>query len=655
MPADDPLVGTGSAIGVYAIRVAPNDSRRLYMVAPAFGGASSWIYRSDDAGAHWRKTGFRAREMSVQSEGRSFGPKMAISPSDPNVVFVGDSAGHFYRTTDGGANWGAVEGIPLSPEPAIAFVKGAPSQFEIVASTGNNGTFRSTDGGQNWTKLLGGPASVARLFSVDGLLFATDRDNISPYNAWKLVESRWQRLPVKAPGAGNGWHSIAVSPNNPKMIVLGSGAGNITISEDGGSSWNDYFENAPERFAKDVPWLAKTNESWMTNGNMLFDPKRPDRLLFAEGIGVWHTVPPRSNARPAWHSQTRGIEELIVDDLLLPPGGSPVVAVQDRGAFTISDPERYPDGHGPAYDVPIRHGWALDYAANNPRFIALIANGGANDRSSYSNDGGKTWQPFASSAPANIPGNLGGAIAVSSEQNMVWAPSNNGRPHFTRDGGRSWQLAQFPKDLPSSGELGWAFSMYQNRHVFAADRVRTGTFYAYNYGPPANTGAAGTYRSVDGGATWAKVSKGFGIAGSMGTSARLVAVPGVAGNLFFAAGATGLTDKHPYNFPLQVSRDGGATWRGLGRTQEVWAVGFGKAAAGRSYPTIFIAGFANGERKPGIFCSVDEGVTWTQLTGAPFGNPDGIRAITGDMQRAGRVYYGFSGSGAGYGVFKACQ
>jgi photosystem II stability/assembly factor-like uncharacterized protein len=656
-PPGDRYLGTGNAVGVYAVRVAPSDGRRLYMVAPGFTGTPSTVYRSDDRGEHWTRTAFAPVEMTVQSDGRAYGPKMAVSPDDPNFVVVGDTAGHLYMTRDGGAKWQLIRGIPTGSEPGIVFVKSAGGEpAQIFVATGANGVWRANGPGMIWSQTMGGPRSVDRLFSMGGVLYATDRDATSLANAWKYANGRWERFNVHAPGQGNAWHSIAVSPSKSKKIVLGSWAGNIAVSEDGGATWNDYFANAPIQIARDVPWLANTNAGWMTNGNMLFDPKQPERLLFAAGIGVWHTVPTNSNARPVWHSQTRGIEELIVNDLVVPPGGSPIVAVQDRGVFTITNPERYPDGHGPAYDVPIRHGWAVDYAAGNPRFIALIANGGANDRSGYSTDGGQSWQPFLSPAPANVPGwNLGGSIAVSTDQNLVWAPSNNGRPFYTRDGGRSWQIAQFPADLPSTGELGWSFNMYQNRHVFAADRVKTGTFYAYNYGPPANPSAAGIYRSGDGGATWARVSRGFGIPGGMGTSARLTAVPGMAGHLLFSAGTTGLADKHPYDFPLQASRDGGANWRALARTQEVWAVGFGRAAAGRSYPTIFIAGFANGDRKPGIFCSVDEGISWTRLTEAPSGNPDGIRAISGDMQKAGRVYFGFSGSGAGYGVFQACQ
>ena len=656
LPVGDPLIRAGSGIGVYAIRVAPSDSSRLYMVSPAHTGVPSHVYRSDDRGAHWTRTNLAPVEMSVQSEGRSFGPKMAVDPTNPDIVIIGDSAGRIYRTSDGGKAWAAIDvaQIPAGAEPAIAFAgrlgRGETATGEVYAATGTNGVYRSTDGGLRWARTQGGPQSIARLVAAPDGLYATDRDDTSLQNAWKLTGNQWARLAIASPGKGNGWHSIAVDPKNPRHVVLGSAAGNIASSADGGRTWGAYFNGPADRSATDVPWLAWTLEGWMTNGNMMFDPVVPDRLYFAEGIGVWHTRPPTNDAKPTWVSQTRGIDELIVNDLIVPPGGKPIIAVQDRGVFRIENPELFPHTHGPDRDVPIRHVWSVDYAATDPSYVAIIANGGAGDRSSYSTDGGRSWTPFASNAPALGPGNLGGTIAVSSPSKMVWGPANNGRPFFTADGGRTWQLARFPADLPTSGESGWSFSFYQNRHIFAADRVLADTFYAYNYGPSAAVSVAGTYRSSDGGATWAKVSNGFGIPGSMGTSARLATVPGQAGHLLFAVGTIGLLDKRPYDVPLKRSRDGGRTWQDLRKTQEVWAIGFGKAAPGKSYPAIYIAGFANGDREPALYQSIDEGASWRKLVSYPAGNIDMIRAISGDMSTYGRVYYGFSGSGAGYGV-----
>lgn len=656
LPAGDPLVRAGGGIGVYAIRVAPSDSARLYMVAPAHTGIPSHVYRSDDRGAHWVRTNFPPVEMTVQSPGRMLGPKMAVDPLNPDIVMVGDSAGRIHRTIDGGKSWIAIDPsqVPAGAEPAIAFADrrggGRSATAEVFAATGSNGVYRSTDGGLRWTRTDGGPRSIARLVAAADGLYATDRDDGSLQNAWKLTGNQWARLAIASPGRGNSWHSIAVEPGNPRHVVLGSGAGNIASSFDGGKTWGGFYNGPAQRVASDVPWLGWALEDWMTNGNMMFDPVVPNRLYFAEGIGVWHSQPPSGAAKPKWVSQTRGIDELIVNDLIVPPGGKPIVAVQDRGVFRVENPELFPATHGPSKDVPIRHVWSVDYAAGDSSFIAQVANGGAGDRSGFSKDGGRSWTPFESNSPAHPPGNIGGAIAVSSSANMVWGPANNGRPFYTVDGGRTWQLARFPAELPSAGELGWSFSLYQNRHVFAADRVLPGTFYAYNYGPSTAVSTAGTYRSSDGGATWAKVGPGFGVPGSMGTSARLATVPGKAGHLFFAVGTIGLLDPHPYNVPLKRSRDGGQSWQDLPNTQEVWAIGFGKAAPGKNYPAIYIAGFANRDREPALYRSIDEGASWQKLISYPFGSIDGIRAISGDMNSYGRVYFGFSGSGAGYGV-----
>ncbi|MES2904384.1 MAG: hypothetical protein V4696_09390 [Pseudomonadota bacterium] len=652
MPARDSFVGKGRSIGVYAIRVSPSDASRLYMASPGHEGIESYLYRSDDRGARWTRTNFAPVEMFVGTAGRLFGPKMAIDPRNPDIVLIGDSAGRIYRTADGGTTWATIDPaqIPTGINPAIAFGKqnadGGSASSELFVATGANGVFRSADGGVSWARTEGGPRSVARLVAAPDGLYATDRDQTTRDNAWKLAGGRWTRFAIPTYGAGHIWHSIAVDPSNPSHVVLGSEAGNVVSSFDAGKTWSSVDKGPPQRKAEDVPWLEWTAEPWMSNGNMMFDPVVPNRLYFAQGIGVWYAQTRADNAKPLWISQTRGIDELIVNDLIVPPGGKPILAVQDRGIFRIESPELFPRTHGPDRDVPIRHGWSVDYSASDPSFIAMVANGGAGDRSGFSNDGGRTWSRFGSNAPSDPPGAAGGMIAVSSSTNMVWGPANNGRPFYTVDGGQTWQLARFPAEVPTSGHLGWSFSFYQNRHIFAADRVLPNTFYAYNMDPA----AVGTYRSVDGGATWARVGPSFGVYGSMGTSARLASVPGQAGHLFFVIGSTAVMDPHPYNMPLKRSRDGGRSWQDIRRTQEIWAIGFGKAAPGKTYPSIYIAGYANGDREPALYRSIDDAASWQKLTSYPAGNVDTIRAISGDMNVYGRVYYGFAGSGAGYGV-----
>jgi hypothetical protein len=61
---------------------------------------------------------------------------------------------------------------------------------------------------------------------------------------------------------------------------------------------------------------------------------------------------------------------------------------------------------------------------------------------------------------------------------------------------------------------------------------------------------------------------------------------------------------------MKRSTDSGATWSTVFDVAESWALGFGKEAPGQSYPTIMVAGYANGDSLPGIYTSIDNCVTW---------------------------------------------
>ena len=255
----------------------------------------------------------------------------------------------------------------------------------------------------------------------------------------------------------------------------------------------------------------------------MFDPLVSNKLWFAEGIGIWWTTPLPNGNRPTWTSQTINNSELIVDHAIVPPGGALIVAVQDRGTFYLTDPKSYPARDGPQkylYGQSLIHGWALDYAKNDPMYVIGVFG----TYTWYSTDGGKTW----AKNDAQVPGvNAGGAIAAATSTNIVWFPGNNGRPGYTTDGGSTWSSALFNGSILSNG---WSFSQYLNRHIVTADFVNSGTYYAYNYNSD-RTG--GVWRSTDGGKNWIQMHSIKGLDNTGGTDAVLTAVPGQSGHLFF--------------------------------------------------------------------------------------------------------------------------
>src|SRR6202020_1744947 len=82
---------------------------------------------------------------------------------------------------------------------------------------------------------------------------------------------------------------------------------------------------------------------------------------------------------------------------------------------------------------------------------------------------------------------------------------------------------------------------------------------------------------------------------------------------------------------------------------EVSCFGFGAAAAGQSYPAIYIVGYVNSVY--GVWQSVNNAQSWTQIGTYPDNSLDTIKTISGDPNIFGQVYVGFEGSG--YAVLEA--
>ena len=624
MPAAD--VGVEKNEGVYEIRVAPGNASRLYM---SYRG---YVYRSDDRGAHWTKTAFAQATMEPNDDYRMYGQKMAVDPANPDVVYAGTQNKGLLRSYDGGASWQAVGSVPVASGAGITGIAFDPSSGTtsgrtntVYAGAAGNGVWRTTDAGATWAKLSGSPNSIAHaVVASDGVFYAT---GTGVGAVWRLQAGVWTNV---RPDGGQYWHSVMVDPSNPARIVAGTDGGSLSQSQNRGTSWGGVLWTM-SRQATDIPWLAWTKEDYMSNGDMRFDPTTPNKLWFAQGIGVWTTTIATTQSSVVWTSQSAGIEQLVANAIAAPPGGKPVVASWDRPLFYSANPDAFPAQHGPNKANAIVMGWQVDYASTNPTFLAAVADWWGVEQSGYSTDGGQTWTVFPS-MPAWGEAGMG-TMAVSTPDNIVWAPSNKKAPYVTKNRGASWQ----PISLPGvSNWTGLHSAYYLNRHIVAADRVNAGTFYMY-------LSTNGLFRSTDGGTSWTLVKSGE-IVPFSSFNAKLKTVPGKAGHLFFTAGQQdgGLSGA------FMRSTDGGVTWTTIPNVLEVYAFGFGKEAPGTTYPAIYIAGWVGGVY--GIWQSTNEGQSWTQIADFPTGSLDEVKAVEGDKNTFGTVYVGFSGSGYAYGV-----
>nr|BBJ49582.1 hypothetical protein SAVMC3_22110 [Streptomyces avermitilis] len=195
----------------------------------------------------------------------------------------------------------------------------------------------------------------------------------------------------------------------------------------------------------------------------------------------------------------------------------------------------------------------------------------------------------------------------------MWSPAGTG-VQYTTGFGTSWSASA---GLPAGA-------------IVESDRVDPKTFYGFKSGR--------FYVSSDGGATFT-ASAATGL--PSGDSVRFKALPGTKGDIWLAGGASDGA------YGLWHSTDGGAAFTKLATVDQADTIGFGKAATGASYQTLYTSAKIGGVR--GIFRSTDKGASWTRV------NDDAHQwgwtgaAITGDPRVYGRVYVSTNGRGIVYG------
>ncbi|GLX71503.1 PA14 domain-containing protein [Paenibacillus glycanilyticus] len=639
MPDESP----GGHKGVVSLVSAPSNANAAYM---AFGDS---VYKSGNKGDTWSKTNVSGLDNNANGDARTTGERLAVDPSNENVVYYGTIGNGLYVTRNGGSNWSADAGIPSTGENVhgvqdVAIDAGSGTVSDggvtrtktVYASVYGKGIYRTDNGGNSWYKITGSwPAdngNYTDMEIVSGALY------VSGGGVWKYAGGSWSQINTNT----DIW-SIAVSPSNPNKILAFNGGGTPYRTTNGGGQWTQLDKNRVTG-SGDVPWLSWTDEGWMSVGNVAFDPVVPDKLWFAQGIGVW-TSTDINDSQLTWTSLSAGIEEMVSNDIVVPQGGKPVTAFWDRPLFYHANNDQYPSQHQPS--SRFNSAWDLDYSYNNPNFlVASISDhrfccesDGQAFPSGYSTDGGQTWTPFASVPTDMHFGDI--AVAASDTNNIVYLPTSNRTPYYTTNRGQSWNPIILPGTESSydNGQYvgGSHFAYYLNRHALAADTVNDHTFYLYH-------NDKGLYRTTNGGQSWSLVNTTLPKGWAVGWfNMQIKAVPGKAGHLFLTFGQL---DQASYS--LYHSIDGGTTWTEISAVKDATSIGFGKAATTGGYPAIYLAGKVEGDY--GVWRSTDEGANWSKIATYPKGIYDNVSAIDGDKDVFGKVYVGFKGNSFVYGA-----
>ncbi len=634
----------GSDWEVEAMAIAPSDPNRLYLsTGDSLDAAEGRVLASSDGGATWTAA---AQQFAIHGNGdwRDSGERLAVDPSDADVVLLGTRTEGLWRSVDGGNTFNRIESVPVGTNAAeqeekqpagVLFVIFAADGSAAWAGVSGVGVMRSVDGGQTWTTLApsaGMPFDAEE--GVDGRLWVAQRD---PGVVWVIDGDNVADV---SPGGNRRYETITVDPFDPNRVIVGGVgiANDLWQTTDGGADWSDLTVSTS---CESIPWLDLYPNDFLPTGSLRFDRTVPNQVWVPEGFAVWRAEVGVDTF--AMGCEARGIEEMVSNDVVVPPGGDPITAHWDRGLFWHGGEVSEAAKVHPANRF--NSAWDLDWTPADPNFVVAVIGDqrgccrGDEDSflSAYSEDGGETWTPFGSYANGHpselVYGNI--AISASDKNNIVWLPTFNRPPFFTTDGGQTWTPVEPPgtdqirtKDDNYAG--GSHFQYYLNRKVLVADRIEPSTFYLYH--------SLGLFRSTDGGASWELLaSEGLPLGGIGVFNAQLVASPVEAGHLLFSPSAADAGA-----VPTYESRDGGATWRTVPGLSDVTALGFGAPLADGGPAAVYLSGAYDGAR--GIWRSVDGLVTFELISRAPLGNYQSVRTITGDESEPGAVYLGFEGT-----------
>jgi photosystem II stability/assembly factor-like uncharacterized protein len=399
-----------------AVAGVANDPKTYY-----FGSVGGGVWKTTDAGLSWLPISdgqFKTGDVGA----------IEVSPSDPNVIYVGmgevcvrgnaSNGDGVYKSLDGGKSW---KNIGLQQTYHIGAVRVHPKNPDIVyvAALGHlwgpnpeRGVYRSLDGGATWKQILTkGPETGAVDLAMD------------PTNPRVIYAAFWQ-----------------VGRKPWRMDSGGPGSG-LWKTTDGGDTWTDI--SRAEGLPKGV--LGRIA--------ITISPANPERvwaMVEASDGGLFRS----DNAGKAWtrvnESNNLRQRAWYFSHVFADPKNADEVYALNVGAYRSMD-----GGHTfTAFGTPHSDNHALWIAPENPQRMIEGNDGGA----TVTMDGGKTWssvdnQPTAQfyrvALDQDFPYHAYGAQQDNSTVRIATRTSTGGitdRDWYDVGGGESGWIAPDPRD-----------------------------------------------------------------------------------------------------------------------------------------------------------------------------------------------------------------
>jgi photosystem II stability/assembly factor-like uncharacterized protein len=245
------------------------------------GSVGGGVWKTEDAGAHWRPVTDDMPALSVAA--------LVVCPGKPDILYAGTGEGFgnydgivgdgIFKSEDGGEHWRQLEAT--AGEYDFRYVNRLvvhPLHSDTVLAATNNGILRTLDGGESWEKVLS--ASHVQQIVANPQNFNTLLAALLSEGIYKSTDMGTTWTKVSEEITDHRRIEIAISPTDTNYVyaaVANSDGGlkGFYQSTDGGNTWINKGNS--------TNWLGK--QGWYDNTLVVhpFDPQ----VVFVGGLDLY--------------------------------------------------------------------------------------------------------------------------------------------------------------------------------------------------------------------------------------------------------------------------------------------------------------------------------------------------------------------------------
>ncbi|HET9698387.1 MAG TPA: YCF48-related protein [Terriglobales bacterium] len=367
-----------------------------------------------------------------------------------------------------------------------------------------------------------------------------------------LFAAEWVSL---GPDGGDA-RSLAADPSNPQRIFLGTSAGELFLSTDGGTTWTRYAHlGSGYDYVLDHVVIDPTNPQTMYAGAWSVENNGGDVFKSTDGGKSWQAL--------------AGIHGKSVRALAMAPADSKILAVGALdGVYRSLDAGQTWTRISPESNAELKN---VESLAFDPKKADVIY-AGTWHLPWKTEDGGRTWSNIKQGVIDDS--DVFSIIVDQNNPSVVFASACSGI-YKSETGGQLFKKVQ-----------GIPFSARRTR-VLQQDPTNSAIVYAGT--------TEGLWKTIDSGATWTRVSPANYVVNDVLVDARHPET------VLLATDRTGVL----------LSRDGGRTFASANRGfshRQVTAVVADKESSRRIYASLI-----NNREFGGVYLSDDDGSSWSSL------------------------------------------